>query len=229
MNEVVVAAPQRVVSATLTKGTTFGLTNGYVAPGDEITLPEGRFRVTAVDVDGWSAVNDHSHTIDITLTAEPNGTAVTCPLPWLLTQIRTTALALTNAQVVVGTAMVRNGTLLAQQRAYPPEIAGLWELPGGQVEPNESDKDAVARECQEELGVEVKVGETIGPDVALPKGKLLRIYQATLADPKATPHPHDHAALRWLTADQLNSVEWLPADRVLLPTLKQALQQTPQP
>lgn len=228
MNKVVVAAPQRVVSATLTKGTTFGLANGYVAPGDEITLPEGRFRVTAVDVDGWSAVNDHSHKIEITLTTEPYGTVVACPLPWLLTQIKKTALTLTNAQVVVGTAIVRNGTLLAQQRAYPQEIAGLWELPGGQVEPNESDKDAVIRECQEELGVAVKVGEPVGPDVTLPKGKLLRIYQATLTDTEATPHPHDHAALRWLTADQLNSVEWLPADQVLLPTLKQALWQAPQ-
>jgi 8-oxo-dGTP diphosphatase len=69
----------------------------------------------------------------------------------------------------------------------------------------------------------VTVGAAVGPDVALPKGKLLRIYRATLTDPAATPHPHDHAALRWLKAGQLGSVPWLPADRVLLPALRQTL------
>lgn len=125
--------------------------------------------------------------------------------------------------VIVGTAIVRGRALLAQQRSYPAEVAGLWELPGGRVEPGESDVDAVVRECQEELGVEVIVGAPVGPDVALPKGKLLRIYRASLVDPAAEPHPHDHAALRWLRAGQLGSVDWLPADRVLLPALRQLL------
>jgi 8-oxo-dGTP diphosphatase len=125
--------------------------------------------------------------------------------------------------VVVGAAILRDGAVLAQQRAYPPEAKGLWELPGGRVEPGESDVDAVVRECREELGVTVVVGTAIGPDVALPKGKLLRVYLAALADATAEPRPHDHAALRWLTARQLDSVEWLPADRVLLPALHRAL------
>ncbi len=129
--------------------------------------------------------------------------------------------------VIVGTAIVRGRELLAQQRAYPPEIEGLWELPGGRVEPGESDVDAVVRECREELGVDVVVGVRVGPDVALPKGKLLRVYLARLADATAEPHPHDHAALRWLTAEQLGSVEWLPADRILLPALRQALRPMP--
>jgi 8-oxo-dGTP diphosphatase len=158
----------------------------------------------------------------VALTAEPDGTAVTGPAE-LVAGIRSTALALVGAPVVVGTAIVRERALLAQQRAYPAPIAGLWELPGGRVEPGESDVDAVARECHEELGVTVAVGEPIGPDVTLPKGKLLRIYRASLVDPDAVPHPHDHAALRWLKAGQLGTVEWLPADRVLLPALRQAL------
>jgi 8-oxo-dGTP diphosphatase len=112
--------------------------------------------------------------------------------------------------------------LLAQQRAYPAAAAGLWELPGGRVEPGETDAAALVRECDEELGVPVVVGAPVGPDVALPGGKLLRIYAATTPD-DAVPHPRDHAALRWLTAGQLGSVEWLPADRVLLPALRQVL------
>ncbi|MGB3444186.1 MAG: NUDIX domain-containing protein [Actinophytocola sp.] len=128
-----------------------------------------------------------------------------------------------DARVVVGTAIVRGRRLLAQQRAYPADAAGLWELPGGRVEPGESDVAAVARECAEELGVRVAVGDPVGPDVALPKGKLLRIYRATLIDQDAEPHPHDHADLRWLTAGLLGSVPWLPADLVLVPALRQLL------
>jgi 8-oxo-dGTP diphosphatase len=129
--------------------------------------------------------------------------------------------------VIVGTAIVRDGAVLAQQRAYPPELKGLWELPGGRVEPGESDVDAVARECREELGVDVIVGAVIGPDVPLGKGKLLRVYLAVLKEATAEPRPHDHAALRWLTAEQLDSVPWLPADRVLLPALRAALRSDP--
>lgn len=226
-----VDAPRRVVSAALPGP----------APGDEFPLLRGRFRVVSHDVGGWSAVavaGYRSFRLEVRLTASPPGTLVTCSaegrafgprsrvldvLTASAERIRSAASALVDAPVIVGTAIVRGRALLAQQRAYPAEAAGLWELPGGRVEPGETDTVAVARECREELGVEVAVGEPLGPDVALPKGRLLRIYRATLVDPAAVPHPHDHAALRWLTAGQLGSVPWLPADRVLLPALRQAL------
>lgn len=220
MISVVVAAPPRVVSAGFPS----------CAPGDEFL----GFRVVSVGVDGWSAVSvrGRSRRVSVTLRAVPGGTSVTCAATWrgargllfqLVEGVRARALALVDAPVIVGTAIVRGRCLLAQQRSYPAEAAGLWELPGGRVEPGESDVDAVVRECWEELGVSVAVGAPVGPDVALPKGKLLRIYRASLVDPDASPHPHDHAALRWLKAGQLGTVEWLPADRVLLPALRQAL------
>lgn len=212
-----VSAPPRVVSAALPPS----------VPGEDF----GRFRVVSVDVDGWSAVaiRGRAMRLEVALTAATGGTVVTCAggsremLTELADGIRSRALALVDAPVIVGTAIIRGRALLAQQRSYPAEAAGLWELPGGRVEAGESDVDAVARECQEELGVEVAVGAPIGPDVALPKGKLLRIYRAALVRPSVEPHPHDHAALRWLKAGQLGSVEWLPADRLLLPALRQAL------
>ncbi|GAA2971351.1 (deoxy)nucleoside triphosphate pyrophosphohydrolase [Actinokineospora diospyrosa] len=124
-------------------------------------------------------------------------------------------------RVVVGTAIVGSHGLLAQERAFPPEVAGMWEVPGGRVEPGETDEEAVRRECMEELGVTVAVGERVGPDVPLRDDLVLRVYRASLVD--GEPIAREHRTLRWLTAADLPTVEWLPADRVLLPALRALL------
>lgn len=125
--------------------------------------------------------------------------------------------------VVVGAAIVRDGKLLAQQRAWPADADGKWELPGGRVEADESDVDGLARECAEELGVVVTVGARVGPDVDLPGGKVLRIHAAELADPGEEPRAVEHRALRWLDVSELDGLDWLPADRILLPDLRALL------
>lgn len=61
-------------------------------------------------------------------------------------------------QVVVAGALVADGSLLVAQRQRPPELAGLWELPGGKVAP-ETETDALTRELAEELGIAVVVGD----------------------------------------------------------------------
>lgn len=123
--------------------------------------------------------------------------------------------------VIVGAAIVRDGRLLIAQRSYPHDLAGRWELPGGRVEPAEAEADAVRRECVEELRAEVLVGGRLGQDVELPGGRLLRVYVATLADPAAEPVAVEHQALRWVDAAGLADVDWLPADRVLVPALRE--------
>ncbi len=123
------------------------------------------------------------------------------------------------ASAVVAAAVLRDTRVLAQQRAHPPATAGRWELPGGRVEPNESARDALVRECQEELAVEIVPGEQLGPDVPLPGGDVLRVYTARLADPAAQPFPVEHAALRWVDVAELASLDWLDADRTVLPDL----------
>ena len=125
--------------------------------------------------------------------------------------------------VIVGAALVRDGKLLAQQRAWPADHAGQWELPGGRVEAGESDAFALARECSEELDVVIEVGERVGEDVALPGGKVLRIYAASLVSPGGEPRAVEHRAVRWLGPDDLDDVDWLPADRILLPALRALL------
>src|SRR6266545_5054036 len=74
--------------------------------------------------------------------------------------------------VVVGAAILDGGRLLAAQRGEPPALAGGWELPGGKVEPGESEEDALVRECREELGVEIALGKRVGGDWPLANGMI---------------------------------------------------------
>jgi 8-oxo-dGTP diphosphatase len=126
-------------------------------------------------------------------------------------------------QLVVAGALISGGTLLVAQRARPPELAGLWELPGGKVSHGESDAAALARELREELGVEVAVGPRIGHDVALSDTMTLRAYLVTQRG--GTIEPRDHRALEWVTADELADIAWVPADRGWLPDLFAALRE----
>ena len=127
-------------------------------------------------------------------------------------------------RVVVGAAIVRAGRLLAQQRGYPDHLAGQWELPGGRVEPGETEVDALVRECVEELGVQVRVGDRVGPDVPLPDaGAILRVYAATLADDGVDPTAQEHRTVRWIAKDELAALDWLRPDRVLIPHLRNLL------
>jgi 8-oxo-dGTP diphosphatase len=124
-------------------------------------------------------------------------------------------------QIVVAGAIVDGSKLLIAQRLRPPELAGRWELPGGKVAAGETEPAALARELAEELGVGVEVGGRLGDDVELSPTMTLRAYQATLIS--GQPHPHDHAALRWVSAAELDDVDWVPADRGFLPVLARLL------
>ncbi len=116
-----------------------------------------------------------------------------------------------------------DGRVLACERSAPPEVAGRWEFPGGKVEPGETDAEALARECVEELGVRVAVGDRVGPDVSLAHGRsVLRVFAVTLLDGDI-PQALEHTAMRWLGPDELDSVPWLPADKPIVAELPELL------
>jgi 8-oxo-dGTP diphosphatase len=124
-------------------------------------------------------------------------------------------------QIVVAGAVIAEGRVLVAQRVRPPELAGRWELPGGKVGPGETEPEALARELGEELGVEVAVGERLGDDIALNATTTLRAYRVCLI--RGEPYPHDHGALRWVAAAQLQELDWVPADRGFLAALTRIL------
>ena len=107
--------------------------------------------------------------------------------------------------------------VLAAQRSYPAELAGLWELPGGKVHDGETDLDALVRECREELGVDVQPGRRLGGDVLVGADMLLRVWWAVPA--AGEPTALEHRALRWINRDEIDELAWLPSDAPVVAAL----------
>ena len=126
---------------------------------------------------------------------------------------------------VVGAAIVRDGCVLAARRTHPAETAGRWEFPGGKVELGESDLSALVREIGEELGVPIVpqsfLGEVLLDGVVgggAPGASTLRLWAARIASGR--PVAHEHAQVRWVGAGELEGLDWIPADRPLLPAVR---------
>ena len=112
---------------------------------------------------------------------------------------------------VVGAAILDGDLLLAARRVEPPELAGGWELPGGKVDPGETDEEALVRECREELGVVIRLIDRVGGDWPMGTTALLRVWTAEVVE--GVPQPlEDHSELRWLEPSQWYDVDWLAAD-----------------
>ncbi|QIK67467.1 NUDIX domain-containing protein [Nocardioides sp. HDW12B] len=122
--------------------------------------------------------------------------------------------------LVVGAALLRDGTVLAARRTSPPAAAGRWELPGGKVEPGESPEAAVVRELREELGVEARVVGWLAGEQPIGDSLLLRVAVCATDD---EPRPLEHDRVRALGADELGDVDWLEPDRPFLPELRRRL------
>ena len=129
------------------------------------------------------------------------------------------------AKAVVAAVIERDGLFLAARRTEPPALAGLWEFPGGKVEPGEDDATALVRECREELGVGIAVGEPVGPEYPAVGGRMVvRTYRATLVSGEPAPI-ESHDELRWLAAGtaEARALPWLEGDYVILDALDEAV------
>jgi mutator protein MutT len=123
--------------------------------------------------------------------------------------------------VVVGVALLAHGRLLAARRTSPPGVAGRWELPGGKVEPGESPAEAAVREVAEELGCAITVTGALDGSQPIRAGVALRVLLGRID--AGEPLPREHDMLRWLGPEQLDSVDWLEADRPFLGQLRERL------
>lgn len=116
-------------------------------------------------------------------------------------------------------AIIRDGDqIFATQRGYG-DWKDYWEFPGGKIESGETPEDALVREIREELGAEINIDSYLTTvNYNYPKFHLnMRCYLCHVINGELTLKEHE--AARWLSKDELDSVAWLPADRVVLPLL----------
>jgi 8-oxo-dGTP diphosphatase len=126
---------------------------------------------------------------------------------------------------VVGAAVIRDGRVLAARRTRPAAAAGRWEFPGGKVEAGETPDDALVREIREELGCDVVVERWLAGSAAIGPRHELTVAVVRLAS--GEPVPHEHDAVRWLSAPELGDVDWLEPDRPFLAELGRLLAEHP--
>ncbi len=112
--------------------------------------------------------------------------------------------------------------IFATQRGYG-EYKDWWEFPGGKVEAGESPEAALAREIKEELATEINVGDYIDTiEYDYPTFHLsMKCYECSVISGKLVLLEHE--AARWLTKETLRSVNWLPADQLILDKIEKLL------
>ena len=113
-------------------------------------------------------------------------------------------------------AIIHDGNkIFATQRGYG-RYKDYWEFPGGKIELNETPEEALIREIKEELDTEIQVGDYLTTiEYDYPEFHLsMMCYWATVL--KGRLVLKEHEAARWLTKEELRSINWLPADKMII-------------
>ena len=122
-------------------------------------------------------------------------------------------------EVVAALIWDKNRFMICQRPAHKAR-GSLWEFVGGKVEPGESKEEALIRECREELGVTVDVGEIFMevthqyPDITVH----LTLFSASIRE--GVPQKLEHKDIRWITAEEIGKFSFCPADTEILEKLK---------
>lgn len=139
---------------------------------------------------------------------------------------RTSAVHTTSTRVLVVAGILFDGDrVLISQRKLDSHLGGMWEFPGGKIEPGESPRDALVRELNEEIGVDAEVHEPIEVTFhAYPSRELfLLFFRVTLREGSPPPTPIYVEAVRFARADELDDAVFPPADVEVLARVREML------
>ena len=121
-------------------------------------------------------------------------------------------------------AIIRDGNrVFATQRGYGDYKDG-WEFPGGKIETGETPQKALVREIKEELDTEIVVGDLLTTiEYDYPTFHLsMQCFWCQIVE--GTLVLKEHEAARWLDLESIDSVDWLPADQIIIPLLKEKME-----
>ena len=123
---------------------------------------------------------------------------------------------------VVAAIIHKDNKILATKRGYG-EFINQWEFPGGKIEENETKEEALIREIKEELNVEIEITNfALDLEYQYPTFYLkMSCYDCIIK--KGTPKLLEHNDARWLSRDELDDVNWIPADIVAVDYLKETM------
>ena len=113
----------------------------------------------------------------------------------------------------------RGGAVLLARRPAGAHQAGRWEFPGGKVEPGETMTAALRRECREELGIAVDVGEEIAQARYCYPDRCVALHLFRCRLPAGEPVPRQVAEVRWTPVGELPQIDFPPANAALLAQL----------
>lgn len=124
---------------------------------------------------------------------------------------------------VVAAILCRDGAVLAARRPRDKQFGGSWELPGGKVEPGESPEQALVRELEEELAIRVAVREPFAAVTHDYPGLRVHLQSYLCLWLRGELRLREHEEVRWLSAEELDTVCWVLADRPIIERLHQWL------
>ena len=126
-----------------------------------------------------------------------------------------------NKHSVAGIAF-KDGKFFIGKRVNKGQMANRWEFPGGKGEDGESDKISLAREFEEEFGIQIEVGEQIAFATFThgDEERELYAYEISFEIPKDGYTLTEHTDTGWATFDEIEKLEFVDSDRLLLPQLK---------
>jgi mutator protein MutT len=128
--------------------------------------------------------------------------------------------------IVVAAVIEANHRFLVTRRQAGVHLAGLWEFPGGKIDPDEPDEAALRRELKEELDVDIDVGERLFSTVHAYDDRTveLHFYRCAL---KGVPRPLIGQEMRWVPRDELGQLGFPPADTELIEMLTKSAGTSP--
>jgi 8-oxo-dGTP diphosphatase len=113
---------------------------------------------------------------------------------------------------VVGAVIIENGKILCAQRGQAKALPLKWEFPGGKIEVGESPQEALTREINEEMHCKIEIGDQIEHTVYEYDFGIVHLTTFYCKLIEGKPVLTEHVSIKWLSRDELMSLDWAPAD-----------------